>query len=69
MGRFEAATIALQERISERRCEQFGVIEVSKISGQESVVVASVPQEQPFEMKGEWIGDIEFSQDLISRKC
>ena len=31
----EAAKIALQERISERMCEQFGVIEVSKNSSQE----------------------------------
>ena len=45
--------------MSERTREQIGVTEVSKVSGQENVVVTNVPQEQPSERKGERIGDIE----------
>ena len=33
----EAVKIVLQERISERMCDEIGVIEVPKISSQESV--------------------------------
>ena len=41
----EAAKIALRERISERMCEQSGVIEVSKNSCQENVeIVRILPQ-------------------------
>ena len=53
----EAAKIALQERISERMYEQFGVIEVSKNSSQESVKI--IPQKQMSQRKGERIGVIE----------
>ena len=39
MDRVEAVKIAFEERISERLCEQFGVIEVSKSSSQEHVEI------------------------------
>ena len=54
------STIALQERISESMCEQIGVVEVPKISNQESVeAVKIVPQERIPEMMCEQIGIIE----------
>ena len=42
MDHVGAAKIALQERISERVCEQSGVIEVSENSSQENVEIAKV---------------------------
>ena len=45
--------------MSERTGEQVGVFEMSKIFGQESVVVTNVPQEQSSERKGERTGVIE----------
>ena len=55
----EAVKSILQERIYERRCAEIGVIDVPKISGQDSVVVTIVPQEQSSEKTGEPIGVIE----------
>ena len=56
----EAAKIDLQERISERICEQFGVIQVSKNFTQEHVkIVKNIPQEQVSERTGEQIRAIE----------
>ena len=60
MERVEAAKIALEERISERMCEQFGVVGVSKNSFQEDVEIAKIiPQEQMSGRTGEQIGVIE----------
>ena len=40
----ETIKIVLQERISERICEQIGVIEVLKISSQEQILQRTVEQ-------------------------
>ena len=45
--------------MSGRTREQIGVVEMPMISGQESVVVTDVPQEQSSERKG---GDIELAK-------
>ena len=45
-------------------CEKFGVIEVSKTSNEESVMVTNVPQEQSSERKGGPIGVIELPKIL-----
>ena len=47
LDRVEAVKIVFEKRISERMCEQFGVIEVPKNSSQEQIVVVkSIPQER-----------------------
>ena len=53
VDRVEAVKIVPQKRISERMCEQLGVIEVPKNSRQECVkIVKIIPQEQMSERTG-----------------
>ena len=55
-----------QKRISEKMCEQLGVIEVPKKSSQESVeIVKIIPQEQMSERKREQIGVIDVTKISI----